>query len=87
MTYIYSFNKKRYTLEALLTEFPIIKKVWNECMEEEYEFWKNISLNDLIAETSELFEETLAVEEDIFINFVHTNTEPFDYNVLFDILR
>lgn len=79
MTLIYEYNGKRCTLEQLIKKFPML---WEIHLRQEYKFWKHIYFEDLIIETSDSFEEELQME-DFDIEFIETNDEDFDLNIIF----
>ena len=82
MTLIYQYKGKKYTIEQLIAQFSNFKKIWDDCLIEEYKFWGKITLDDLIVETSEAFEESISE-----IEYIDTDSKNFDYNILFDKLR
>lgn len=85
MTLLYKWNNHIYSLEYFITHFNF-QKIWGEILIDEYISWNNISLDDLIIETSEVFEEVMH-EKRWYIEFVRTDTNKFDYNILLDALR
>lgn len=85
MTLIYEWNHCTMSLEHFITQYNF-QTLWNELLKEEYKFWKDITLDDLIVETSDVFEETLW-EQKWDIKFKNTDDNPFDYNILLDGLR
>ena len=85
MTLIYKWNNKEYTLEYFIKTYNF-KKIWDELITDEYNFWGKISLDDLILETSEAFEEIMH-EKRWYIEFVKNDGNKFDYNLLLDALR
>ena len=82
MTLIYKYKGKKYTIEQLIAQFPNFKEIWDDCLIDEYKFWDNITLDDLIVETSEAFEESISE-----IEYIDVDDKKFDYNILFDKLR
>lgn len=87
MTLIYKYQGKQQTIEEMIKNNPYIKDVWNECLREENKFWGNITINDLIIETSEAFEEEIAIDDEETPVFIKNDDKPFDLNVLLDTLR
>lgn len=82
MTLIYQYKDKKYTIEQLIAQFPNFKEIWDDSLIDEYKFWGKITLDDLIVETSEVFEESV-----FEIEYIDTDDKKFDYNILFDKLR
>ena len=81
MTLLYKYNEEIFKLEDLIESNSKIKRIWGYAIKDEYEFWSEIRLFDLIIETTENFENRLA-EEGIDIEFFKSTDEKFDLNVL-----
>lgn len=87
MTLIYKYQGKQQTIEEMIKNNPYIEDVWNECIQEENKFWNNITIDILIIETSEAFEEVMAMNNEEMPVFIKNDDKPFDLNVLLDTLR
>lgn len=83
MTLIYQYKGKKCTIEQLIAQFPKFKEIWDDCLIDEYKFWGKITLDDLIVETSEVFEESISEK----IKYTDNDNKNFDYNILLDKLR
>lgn len=87
MTLIYQYQGKKQSIEEIIQSSPIIADTWNNCIKDEYKFWKNITIDDLIIETSEAFEEEMAIHNEEIPIFLRNDDKPFDLNVLLNALR
>ena len=87
MTLIYKYQGKEQTIEEMIKNNPYIEDVWNECIREEKKFWKDITIDILIIETSEAFEEVMAMNNEEMPVFIKNDDKPFDLNVLLNTLR
>lgn len=90
MAYIYGYKDRQYKLGDLIKEDEHIRNAWEDCIQQEYEFWNGHNkgfcyLRDVIAEATDLLEEVLA-EEDVYIEFIDNNTDKDDLNVLLEPL-
>lgn len=85
MTLIYRWNKREMSLEYFIQEYNF-QELWDKIIQDEYKFWNNITMDNLIIEASDVFEETMN-EKRWYIEFVKDNKEPFDYNILLNGLR
>lgn len=89
MTLLYDWNGYRYTLEQLVDYNDETKKLWDNLLPKEHKFWVQhgvISLDEVIIETSDAFEEELILLG-YNIEFIKPNDESFNFNLLLDGLR
>ena len=87
MTLIYEYQGKQQSIEEIVKSHPIIEDTWNNCIKDEYKFWKQIAIDDLIIEASEVFEEEMAIHNEEMPVFIKNDDKPFDLNILLDVLR
>ena len=79
MTLIYEYENKRWTIEELAQKF---EDLWNESIIGDYKVFHGSSLECIIIEASDNFEEILFLDKKIVIEYIETNDEPFDLNIL-----
>jgi hypothetical protein len=83
----YKYNEKTYSLEGIIKKLNK-KELWDILLKDEYEFWANTNdIDDIIIETSDVFEEVLLTEENIEIQFHQRTNNKFDYDYLLSILE
>ncbi len=83
----YKYNEKTYSLEGIIKKLNK-KELWDIIIKNEYEFWANTNdIDDIIIETSDVFEEVLLTEENIEIQFHQRTNNKFDYDYLLSILE
>ena len=86
MSLIYRWNNKEFRLEYFIKHFHF-EDIWGEIIKKEYDFWcPKITLDDLIIEASEEFEEIMW-EKRWYIEFIHNDKNKMDYNLLLNALR
>lgn len=73
------------SLEYFIQEYNF-QELWDKIIQDEYKFWNDITMDNLIIEASDVFEETMN-EKRWYIEFIKDNKEPFDYNILLNGLR
>jgi hypothetical protein len=80
MTYIYDYENTKCTLEEIVKKH---KKEWDSIFKKEYSFWKDfdVYLEDIIAETSDSFEEALE-SKGIIVKFKEDDGKDFNLNIL-----
>lgn len=74
------------TLEEIVKLF---QDLWDSIITDEYLFWIDFecSLDEIIIEASEAFEEVLAMDYIENVEFIENNDEKFDLNLLLNPVR